>query len=345
MASTVMVCTHFERFRPAAIGITSSAIGVGSLAYPPLLRALVSYYGWRGALQLVGAITLNLVVCAGLYRPIQVPESPIPSIKERRGSLAQFQIFTEKSFVALCFSSVLICTGFSVVYVHLPAFAATLGIDGDRCALLLSMMGFGCIIGRLMAGLLNQIPAFNGFILYVLFFGLSGVCVISMPIGATYGVLMGLSVVFGVLTGCYGIAVIDIIIRILDVSRVGTGFGYVLLFMGIGQSIGGPLAGGYKHFVPEHGPELINSLAPGGFENSFQNVFFKLISWIDTLSNSCETALRSMPQNPSDYKSTLVQVMAWCRQAASHYLSQCCPRSLSPYGVTRPQWVKLTKSL
>ena len=84
---------------------------------------------------------------------------------------------------------------------------------------------------------------------------------------------------------------------------------------------------------------LINSLAPGGFENIFQNVFFKLISWIDTLSNSCETALRSMPQNPSDDKSTLVQVMAWCRQAASHYLSQCCPRSLSPYGVTRPQWV------
>ena len=84
----------------------------------------------------------------------------------------------------------------------------------------------------------------------------------------------------------------------------------------------------------------LNSLAPGGFENIFQNVFFKLISWIDTLSNSCETVLRRMPQNPSDDKSTLVQVMAWCRQATSHYLSQCCPRSLSPYGVTRPQWVK-----
>ena len=32
--------------------------------------------------------------------------------------------------------------------------------------------------------------------------------------------------------------------------------------------------------------------------------------------------------------------MAWCHQAPSHYLSQCWPRSLSPYGVTRPQWVK-----
>ena len=40
----------------------------------------------------------------------------------------------------------------------------------------------------------------------------------------------------------------------------------------------------------------------------------------------------------SDAKSTLVQVMAWCRQATSHYLSQCWPRSMSPYGVIRPQW-------
>ena len=30
--------------------------------------------------------------------------------------------------------------------------------------------------------------------------------------------------------------------------------------------------------------------------------------------------------------------MAWCRQATSHYLSQCWPRS--PYGVTKPQWVE-----
>ena len=41
----------------------------------------------------------------------------------------------------------------------------------------------------------------------------------------------------------------------------------------------------------------------------------------------------------ADDKSTLVQVMAWCRQTTSHYLSQCWPSSMSPYGVTRPEWV------
>ena len=35
--------------------------------------------------------------------------------------------------------------------------------------------------------------------------------------------------------------------------------------------------------------------------------------------------------------------MAWCRQATRHYLNQCWPRSLPPYGVTRPQWVKTVK--
>ena len=33
--------------------------------------------------------------------------------------------------------------------------------------------------------------------------------------------------------------------------------------------------------------------------------------------------------------SILVQVMAWCRQATSHYLSQCWPRSMPPNGVLR----------
>ena len=60
---------------------------------------------------------------------------------------------------------------------------------------------------------------------------------------------------------------------------------------------------------------------------------------IDGWGISCEIALIWMSLDFTDDKSTLVQVMAWCRQATSHYLSQCWPRSLSPYGFTRPQRV------
>ena len=56
-------------------------------------------------------------------------------------------------------------------------------------------------------------------------------------------------------------------------------------------------------------------------------------------SISCKLSCCWMPQNIFDDQSTLVQVMAWRRQATSHNLSQCCPRSISPYYVTRPQSV------
>ena len=52
-----------------------------------------------------------------------------------------------------------------------------------------------------------------------------------------------------------------------------------------------------------------------------------------------------IPQHHTYEKSTLVQVMTWCCQPMSHYLSQCWPRSISPYGVTRLQWVKYQRDL
>ena len=77
----------------------------------------------------------------------------------------------------------------------------------------------------------------------------------------------------------------------------------------------------------------INSLAPKRFQFNIRKVIFK-----PTLANrgwsiSYEIAFGWMQQDLTDDKSTLVKVMAWCRQATSHYLSQCWPRS-------RPQWVK-----
>ena len=45
-----------------------------------------------------------------------------------------------------------------------------------------------------------------------------------------------------------------------------------------------------------------------------------------------------------DNKSTLVQVMAWCCQVTSHYLSQCWPRLMLTHGVARPKWVNVKPS-
>ena len=45
-----------------------------------------------------------------------------------------------------------------------------------------------------------------------------------------------------------------------------------------------------------------------------------------------------MPEDRVDSESALIEVMAWCRQASSHYLNQCWPIYPTPYGVIDPQW-------
>ena len=87
-------------------------------------------------------------------------------------------------------------------------------------------------------------------------------------------------------------------------------------------------------------PRDFNSLAPGRSEQSFQWLIFKRMSFITGWGISSEIALRWMSLDFTGDKSTLVQVMAWCHRTTNHYLSQCWPRSVSPFVVTGPQWVK-----
>ena len=85
--------------------------------------------------------------------------------------------------------------------------------------------------------------------------------------------------------------------------------------------------------------EQINSLAPGKPGCHFETAIFSLILLIGIFTLSKDNALRWLTRDLTDDKSTLVQVKALCRQATSHYLNQCWPRSLLQYGITRPQCV------
>ena len=78
----------------------------------------------------------------------------------------------------------------------------------------------------------------------------------------------------------------------------------------------------------------------GSFEWSLLSIIFKLILLIYGWGMSCETILWGLSLDIIDDKSTLAQVMDWCRQATNPYLGLFWPRSMV-FGVIRPQWIKL----
>lgn len=67
MVATVMA--HFTRRRTLALGLALSSIGLSSFAFNPLFQLLVEKYTWRGALLILGGISLNIVPCGALIRP------------------------------------------------------------------------------------------------------------------------------------------------------------------------------------------------------------------------------------------------------------------------------------
>ena len=93
-------------------------------------------------------------------------------------------------------------------------------------------------------------------------------------------------------------------------------------------------------FVLAHGTDLGITHWPLGiwlqsqinkFQTHFNDKYLKYFLWNWYYQVNATTPLWSLVNIGSG--NGLV------RQAPSHYLSQCWPRSLSPYDVTRPQWV------
>ena len=67
-----MVQFYFEKKRPFAGGISTVGHSLGTVIMLPLINLLIQHYGVEGALILHAGITMQIVVLASLFRPIDV---------------------------------------------------------------------------------------------------------------------------------------------------------------------------------------------------------------------------------------------------------------------------------
>lgn len=69
--SLVVVAYYFEKKRSMATGLAVCGSGIGTFLFAPFLEFLIDEYGWRGSFIILSAVTLNLVVCGALMRPLE----------------------------------------------------------------------------------------------------------------------------------------------------------------------------------------------------------------------------------------------------------------------------------
>ncbi|XP_056419089.1 monocarboxylate transporter 14 isoform X2 [Hyla sarda] len=71
LPAVVMVGQYFQKRRALAQGLSTTGTGFGTFLITVLLKYLCAEYGWRNAMIIQGAVTLNLCVCGALMRPLE----------------------------------------------------------------------------------------------------------------------------------------------------------------------------------------------------------------------------------------------------------------------------------
>ena len=68
IAALVTIRRNFRKHYALANGLTLAGVSVAIFVFPPVIRVLINYFGWRGALSILSAFSLHSVVTGSLMK-------------------------------------------------------------------------------------------------------------------------------------------------------------------------------------------------------------------------------------------------------------------------------------
>nr|XP_056706055.1 monocarboxylate transporter 9 [Euleptes europaea] len=95
-ATVTITCQYFDKRRGLALGLISTGSSVGLFIYAALQRKLIELYGLEGCLLIVGALSLNILACGSLMRPLRSCSFSLPEKPCLEKIPDQYLIYNEK---------------------------------------------------------------------------------------------------------------------------------------------------------------------------------------------------------------------------------------------------------
>jgi len=251
---------RFAKYRSMALGVCMTGIGVGVLVYPMVIRALYEEYGWQWAITILGAFTLNLVACSATFSRPTVTDKHLwkagseKEIEENK-SLLNLHIFKNLNYLLFCCASLLNCFGMSVMQVHLAQYSVTKGYTENESSFLFVIMGIASTLGQIMWSVLQQTTGASPRIVYTVGYCLAGLICIVLPFYDSLFWLQGCIALHALL--CPVVMIPVVIVDLLGPNMMASGYGNLLLFEAIGQTLGGPIAGVAYQLTQWYGSSML----------------------------------------------------------------------------------------
>ncbi|XP_020484814.1 monocarboxylate transporter 13 [Labrus bergylta] len=257
MVATVMA--HFTRRRTLALGLAFSSIGLSSFAFNPLFQLLIEKYAWRGALLILGGLSLNIVPCGALIRPQRrskaakkIASESKPShvsLLQRVSSHLELSLLFERPYITYTLAVTLLNVGYFVPYFHLVAHSRQAGFSEYQAAFVMSAAGATDILGRVVSGWFSDLGHFRLIHLLSAWTTLAGVFIMLLPVSSlsgSYSALVSISLLYGFCSGALTSLVFAVVPMIVGVERVMGGLGLLQLIESGAGLLGAPLSGFLK---------------------------------------------------------------------------------------------------
>lgn len=117
-------------------------------------------------------------------------------------------------------------------------------MDEGNAALLLSIIGVTNTIGRVLSGMVSDLPQVNSLFMNNVCILLSGICVLAVPFcSSSYYSYVAVAIFFGLFVSAYISLTSIILVDLLGLENLTNAFGLLILFRGFAGIIGAPLAG------------------------------------------------------------------------------------------------------
>jgi len=225
-----------------------------------------------------------------------------------------------KRFVIWTLAIPLALFGYFVPYVHLPEFARNIPLDedeeknGEKAASLIMMIGISGGIGRILSGILADLPSIkrngNRIILQQVSFVSIGLCTMLLVVapqfgGNVYEAMMVFCLIMGVFDGCFITMLGPIAFDICGPAGAGQAIGFLLGLCSLPLTVGPPVAGFfYDQFSTYTGaflgagvPPIVGAVAmcaircfPDRQEKEAQDAAGKLLKVSETTDTVVENA-------------------------------------------------------
>lgn len=239
---------YFKRYLGKVNGFVTAGSSIFTIILPPFLNYLVKDFGIRRAFEVLSVITAFIMLCSIVYKPLHPPPDP-PKKKPGRSplnmllrSIVNVEIWKRKRYVIWTLCVPLALFGYFVPYVHMVKFVQS-NFENADTKLPVMCIGISSGIGRVLFGVLADLPGVNRILLQqISLFGI-GILTMLLPSTNSYIYLLVITLIMGLFDGCFISLLGPIAFEICGPQGATQAIGFLLGLSSIPLTIGPPLAG------------------------------------------------------------------------------------------------------